>query len=261
MPPATDGLAEPPASRPTDRPDDRAEDRPEDRIDRLRALKKGLDIRLAITIVLALMAVIVMVKTRHGLAYFLSSSTPTPLGDVRERFARGDASLGGEHDSYVEVSGLVPTRLIAVAPDEGASADQALEFVFFCPLYNITVLSQQRIEVPAGGWSEFDPRLKDLVLEGIAEPGETMVSWAGKGRLLRGNSAPAELKPFVAAYARRLSKKADELWVIVEGQAPSYYLPTLVLWLVALVPTAVSIVFLMRARRAWERAVATGPAT
>mgnify|MGYP003381865565 CR=1 FL=1 len=48
-----------------------------DRIDHLRALRKALNIRITITVVLALMAIIVMIRTRHGIAYFFSSSTPT----------------------------------------------------------------------------------------------------------------------------------------------------------------------------------------
>ncbi|MCC6621048.1 MAG: hypothetical protein IT385_07320 [Deltaproteobacteria bacterium] len=239
--------AAPPAAPPRD-----------ERIEGMRALRKALAIRIAITVVLVFMAAIVMLRTRHGIAYFFASGTPTALGDLRERYTRGDRVLGGAHDSYVEVAGLVPTRVIGVAP-EGEEAGGALEFVFFCPLYDITVLSRQRVEIPAGGWSEFDPRLRDLVLQGIADPAETMVSWRGSGRLIQGSSAPADLRPFVNAYARRLGRTPADTWVLVEGQAPSHYTPTFILWLASLFAVGVSIFFLIRARRAWEKAVDPGP--
>jgi len=232
----------------------------DERIERMRALRKAFAIRIAITVSLVLMAAIVMLKTRAGIAYFFASGTPTELGDVRERWTRGDRVLGGANDSYVAIAGLVPTRVIGVAP-EGQDAVGALEFVFFCPLFDLTVLSRQRVDIPASGLSEFDPRLRELVLQGIVDPAETMASWRGQGRLLLGSAAPHELRPFVNAYARRLGRAPADIWVLVEGQAPSHYTPTFILWLASLVAVGVSIFFLIRARRAWEKAVDTGPRT
>ncbi|MFO0748065.1 MAG: hypothetical protein U1F43_20755 [Myxococcota bacterium] len=234
---------------------------PDDRLAILRRLRRGLDIRIAVTVTLVLMAAIVMWKTRHGVAYWLHSSDPVELGDLRKRWVAGDRVLPGEaelHDSWVHVSGLVPTRLIGVAdPDDATGA--SLEYVFFCPLFDLTVLSKHKVEIPAAGMNEFDPTLKDVVLQGLADPADTMARWEGNGRLLRGDAAPPELRAFVESYARRMGKPPELTWVLVEGKSPGSYAPSIILWGLALVPIIVSIVFLLRARRAWEQAVLTGP--
>lgn len=237
---------------------------PDDRLFVLRKLRRGLDIRIAVTVVLVLMAAIVMWKTRHGVAYWLHSNDPVELGDLRKRWAAGERELTGPDakkdldDNWVHVAGLVPTRLIGVAPDKDAAPGDSLAVVFFCPLFDITVLSKQKVEIPAGGMAEFDPTLRDLVLSGMADPGDTMVHWQGNGRLVRGDRAPPELRGFVEAYAQRMRKHPEETWALVEDKSPSSYTPSVVLWGLALVPIIVSIVFLRRARRAWEAAVAAG---
>lgn len=234
---------------------------PDDRLAVLRRLKRGLDIRVTITVVLVLMAVILMWRTRHGVAYWLQSSDPVELGDLRARWVKGDRILPAAselHDTWVHVAGLVPTRLIGVSPDPDAASADSLAYVFYCPLYDLTVLSQQKVVVGAAGTTEFDPNLRALVLRGLAEPADTMARWDGNGRLLRGNAAPSELRDVVESYARRMGKLPSETWVLIEGKSPGSYGTTVLLWAFSLVPIIVSLVFLVRARRAWERAVATG---
>lgn len=231
---------------------------PDARIDQMQKLRRGLNIRIAAMVVLAFMAAIVMWKTRHGVAYWLESSTPVELGDLRKAWVSGNRVFEGEHDTYVHVSGLVPTRLIGVAADPDAASPTELEYVFFCPLFNLTVLSKQKVDIPTGGLQEMDPALQRVVIAGLADPGETMVSWQGNGRLLRGDAAPPELRAFVTSYGRRMGKHPEQTWVLIEDKAPSDYTPSVILWFVALVPFAASILFYVRARRAWLATTAAG---
>jgi len=225
--------------------------KPDARIDSMQKLRRGLNIRIAAVVVLAIMAAIVMWKTRHGVSYWLQSNTPVELGDLRKSWVGGNRVFQGQHDSFVHVSGLVPTRLIGVAADPDAASPSELEYVFFCPLFNLTVLSKHKIEIPSGGLHEMDPGLHRVVIAGLADPGDTMVSWQGNGRLLRGDAAPPELRALVTSYSRRMGKYPEQTWVLLEDKAPSDYLPSFIVWLVALVPFGASIVFYLRARKSW----------
>jgi hypothetical protein len=219
---------------------------------------RGVHARLVTTLVLLGVTVFVMVSTWQSVAYWLEPATPQALGDVRTRATAGETSLGAAPNTHVAVEGLIPTRLVAVTSGdpEDAVADGDVEYIFFCPLYNITVLTSRKVEIPTARMPVIEGDMARVVSTGLAFPADTLVRVSAAGRLLSGPEAPPNLKNFVASFAKRLDLDIADTWVLVDGHAPASETIGVILWGVAVVPPLVSLAFLVAALRARRRAPA-----
>jgi hypothetical protein len=220
--------------------------------------RPAVRLRLLTTLGLLAVTVYVMASTWASVAYWLEPATPASLGDVRTRWARGETSLGAAPNSHVSVEGLIPSRLIAVTSDEPGEevADDEIEYIFFCPLYNITVLTSQKIEIPGARMPIIEGDMERVVSTGLAFPADTLVRVSAAGRLLPGTEAPPNLRSFVAGYAKRLDLDVADTWVLVDGHTPASETLGVIVWGVAIVPPLVSLGFLLASLR---RRARTGP--
>ncbi len=205
---------------------------------------QGVGVRIAITLVLALIAGVVMYATRSSVAFWAEPSTPRDLGDVRERLG-GEVALGPDN-GHVALRGLVPTRLVAVAETTGA--EQASGYLYFCPIAKLVVYTAEPVVLDPD--AKPDPRLDALVRSGLALPVETAASTAATGRLVRGDAAPSELSPFVNSFAQRVQQAPGDLWVVLDGEAPTGASWAFAVWLLAAAAPLLSLAFLVRA---WRR--------
>jgi len=212
--------------------------------------------RLITTVILMAITAYVMVSTGSSVAYWLQPATPQPLGDLRARWVAGERSLEASDNTHVAMSGLIPSRLLAVTTEADGKevADAAVEYVFFCPLFNITVLTSQPIHIPALRMPEIAADMTEVVRNGLAFPADTLVRFEGAGRLLRGDDAPPSLRRFVANYAKRVDLEVADTWVLVDGHTPSEETAGVIVWGLAALPSLISLFFLARAFRRRSRA-------
>jgi hypothetical protein len=216
----------------------------------------AIRLRFVTTIILLIITGFVMVSTRSSVAYWVQSETPVDLGDLRAKWVGGQHVLGVDGNLHVQVSGLIPSRLIAVTTEgdeKDVKGDEDVEYVFFCPLFNITVLTSQPIEIPGYRMPEIDAEMQAVVERGLAFPADTLVRFEGKGRLLKGTDAPPSLRRFVNTYAKRLELDVANTWVFLDGRAPSSETAGVIIWGLAAVPPLVSLAFLIRALRRQRR--------
>lgn len=204
---------------------------------------QGIGVRVAITLVLALIAGAVMFATASSFAFWSEPSTARDLGDLRARFG-GDVAIGPDN-GHVALRGLVPTRLVAVA--ETSSAKDASGYLYFCPIAKVVVYSARAVVLDPD--AKPDPRLDALVRSGLALPVETAASTTATGRLVRGDAAPSELAPFVQSFAQRVQQMPADLWVLLDGDAPRDASWALIVWLLAAAAPLLSLAFLVRAWR------------
>lgn len=212
-------------------------------------------LRLVTTLLLLAVTSFVMYSTRSSVGYWLEPATPRDLGDLRARWVSGDRDLGGDENSHVHVSGLIPSRLMAVTTEgsEKDVTDEQVEYIFFCPLFNITVLTAQPVQIPLHRMPEISGDMAEVVQKGLAFPADTLVRFDGSGRLLRGTEAPPSLRQFVATYAKRMKREVADTWVLLDDRAPSGETAGVIIWGMAAVPPLVSIIFLIRALRRRKR--------
>jgi len=204
---------------------------------RARVEVQGIWLRIGVTLALAVAALSVMLVTASSFAFWSEPSEPRALGNVRDQ---PEVALAPGH---IAMSGLVPTRLVAVADGPGAAPRG---YLFFCPLRRIVVLTPTAI---AASSALADPRVARLVEAGLALPEETALSVAAQGRLLRGDAAPSELEPFVQSFAQRTQQSPSDLWVLLDGARPSDASWVPVVWGLAALAPLLSLVFLVRAVR------------
>ncbi len=204
---------------------------------------RGIVVRAAITLLLAVIAGAVMFATASSFAFWSEPSTPRDLGDLRARFG-GDVSLAPDN-GHVALRGLVPTRLVAVAETTGAKA--ASGYLYFCPIANVVVYSATAVVLDPSATP--DPRLDALVRSGLALPVETAASATATGRLVRGDAAPSELVPFVKSFAQRVQQTPSGMWLLLDGASPRDATWALVVWLLAGAAPLLSLIFLVRAWR------------
>lgn len=208
--------------------------------------------RLITTLLLMALTAWVMYSTRASVAYWLEPTTPADLGDLRARWVAGERDLGANSNSHVAVKGLIPSRLIGVtsSADGEKASDADIEYIFFCPLFHITVLTAQPIRVPNYRMPEITGEMAPVVEKGLAFPAETLVRFDGAGRLLRGDEAPPSLRDYVLGYAKRMELDVTDTWVLLDGKPPSDETAGVIIWGMAALPPLVSLFFLIRA---WRR--------
>lgn len=213
----------------------------------------GVRLRLAITTVLVLLAGGVMWQTRADVGWWLEPSEPRPLGDVRALYREGKALPELTSNSYVSVSGLVPTRLVPVMLEglsDGARPDRPMEYIFYCPLTRALVVTAQPITLPQDRLVTVDPAFEPLLSERLAFPEDLAVEVAVTGRLVRASEGPRALAPFVERVARRLGLDPATMWVLEDGHRPSDASWAAIVWALALLGVGLSFFFLVRAIRA-----------
>ena len=209
---------------------------------RQRVEAQGLLVRAAITLALAVGAVVILVLTAPSFAFWLEPSLARDLGDLRARHAAGETTA--LEPGHVLVSGLVPTRAVAVSDRPEPTAPET-GTIYFCPLQGIVVFTRDLLDAPST--SAPDPRLADLVRSGVALPEETALSLSAQGRLMPADEAPPALVPFVERYAKRLQRNPGELWVLIDGARPSDVRWAPVVWALAGAAPILSLAFLLRA--------------
>lgn len=231
---------------------------------RQRLLSYGVRVRLVVSLVLIGITAWVMYSTHHRFLYWVGAGDTVDLGDLRERWANGDRAFPGESNTHVRLDGLVITRpLIArAAEDADAAAEAGVNRLFFCPMYGIVVRTQRPLPEPAWhrmGTIEIDERLVELLQNRQAFPSDLTVSFGGEGRLVRGAQVPEDMRRAVNTYALKTKREADELWVFIDGDAPSSHSVTGIVWGLAAVVPLVSLLFLLRAMRLRARHARSAP--
>jgi hypothetical protein len=221
-----------------------------------QAPRRGVRGRFLTTLALLGVTLFVMASTWQSVAYWLEPSEPRHLGDVRARFGAGEVDLGARGNTHVALDGLIPTRLMAVTAEDPEEAvdDADIAYIFFCPLYNITVLTSQKVEVPTARMPIIEGDMAEIVSTGLAFPADTLVRVSAAGRLLPGSEAPPNLRDFVASFAKRLELDPARTWVLVDGHVPASETIGVIIWGVAIIPPLVSLAFLVAAMRARRRA-------
>lgn len=222
-------------------------------VERARLVAQGLRLRGLVTLVLALAAGVVMALTASAWSFWTEPAKARELGDLRADDTLTPAALANLDNRHVRVSGLVPTRLIAVSP-EPSPPPERVTWLFYCPLSGLVVRAAARPEIPAPpaaprADAPGADRLARLIAEGLALPEEAAVSIAAEGRVIRADEAPSELRPFVASFAQRVRRDPSELGLLLAGVRPSDFAWVAWVWALAALTPLISLAFFVRAMR------------
>ena len=208
----------------------------------------SLRFRKVLLIVTISFAFFVSWSMKSELGYFLSSSIePTHFGDLREKWLRGDAELGGEHNTFVSLPGMVPTNALAT---KGHT-------YFLCPLYDVIVRTSRPLPTPPERLRDFivDPKYVSLIQKRRAFPQNLLVRYDGEGRLMRLDQAPRWTRRVIRHYLSFTERAPDEAWLLLDGEEPRNY--KIYLWLFigsfALVILSAWFVYRAHAQRARQR--------
>jgi len=221
---------------------------------RARLLSYGVRLRLVVSLVLIAVTAYVMYSTRQRFSYWLTSNTPADLGDLRERWVRGDHTFPGESNTYVKLGGLTITRPFIVRPvgsDAAALAADA-DHLFYDPLYQVVVRTKNDLPEPNWhqmGMMEIDARFMDAIQQKLVFPSDLTVSFGGTGRLVKGGDVPEHMRRAVNTYARDTKRDPSELWVFLDGDVPADHSLAGIVWGLAAIVPLVSLFFLLRAMR------------
>ena len=221
---------------------------------RMRVLSLGVRLRLFVSVVLIGVTGFVMYSTRHRFLYWIQAGDPTPLGDLRERWASGERDFPGQSNTYVSASGLVITRVLIArgTGDDGKLVPESeADRLFFDPTYNLIVKTERTLPEPPLRLAqvEIDRRLAELVRRRLAFPSDLTVSFAAEGRLVRGEDVPAYMRRSVNYYAERMKLPPDDLWVLSDGDTPGDHSLVGIVWALAAIVPLVALFFLLRAIR------------
>ncbi|MFT7581061.1 MAG: hypothetical protein ACI9MR_002735 [Myxococcota bacterium] len=217
---------------------------------RVRILNFGIRLRLFFSLVLIAVTAFMLTKSWSRMSYWLTSSDPIELGDLREAWIDGQ-SMPFESNTYVSVKGLVVSRGQVVTFPEDADR---VERWFYCPLYQLVVSTERELPAPGRiGWTDIDERLGQLVKDKVVFAEDLDRSMNIQGRLVRGDDVPVEPRPMVERYAWKLKREPTETWVIIDGDKPGDHSLVALLWLLAILVPLVSLYFLWRAIRYKKR--------
>ena len=210
------------SSAPKNIPDDDFVTLEEDPHALLERTNISLKFRKALLVVTISFAFFVSWSMQSELGYFLSSSTePAHFGDLREKWLRGDKQLGGEHNTFVELPGMVPTNALAT---KGHT-------YFLCPLFDVVVRTSRPLPAPPERLRDFvvDPKFLTLIQKRRAFPQNILVRYDGQGRLMRLDKAPRWTRRVVRHYLGFMERSPDEAWILLDGEEPRNY--KVYLWL------------------------------
>lgn len=222
--------------------------------ERARLVTQGLRLRGLVTAALALAAGLVMALTASAWSYFTEPASPRELGDLRADDTIAPAALARLDNRHVRLSGLVPTRLIALSA-EPSPPPERVTWLFYCPLSGLVVRAATRPEIaaPPSAPAANAPgaaRLAALIVDGLALPEEAAASIAAEGRVIRADEAPSELRPFVASFAQRVRRDPSELGLLLAGVRPSDFAWVAWVWALSALTPMISLLFFVRAWRA-----------
>jgi len=171
----------------------------------------------------------------------LSPSEPARVGDVRALWMAGSKDLAADHNSYVTVENLVPTRTVA-------TEDRTY---FLSPLYDILVRTPRPLPVPPQRLDSvaLDPSLLRLVQERRAFPENLLVRFDVTGRLMRLDKAPRWTRRIRRAYTPYLRHPESKAWLLLDGEHPSDCLGYVWVYAGALLLLLLTGAYVLRARR------------
>jgi len=182
----------------------------------------GLRFRKILLVVTISFAFFVSWSMQSELGYFLSSSIePTRFGDLRAKWLRGDKDLDGEHNTFVELPMMVPTNALAT---KGHT-------YFLCPLYDVVVRTSRPLPAPPERLQDFivDPKFVALIQKRRAFPQNLLVSYEGRGRLMRLDKAPRWTRRVIRHYLTFMERPPKDAWLLLDGEEPRDY--KIYLWL------------------------------
>ena len=181
-----------------------------------------LRFRKVLLVVTISFAFFVSWSMKSELQYYLSSSVePAYFGDLRAKWLRGDRDLGGEHNTFVELPSMVPTNALATKAHT----------YFLCPLFDVIVRTSRPLPSPPERLRDFvvDPKYVSLIQNRRAFPQNLLVSYEGRGRLMRLDKAPRWTRRVVRHYLTFMEHPPEEAWILLDGEEPKEY--QIYLWL------------------------------
>jgi hypothetical protein len=181
-----------------------------------------------------------MVRDEVAFALF-SPSEPARVGDVRALWMAGRASIDADHNSYVTVENLVPTRTVA-------TEDRTY---FLSPLYDILVRTPKPLPVPPQRLDSVvvDPSLLSLVQNRRAFPENLLVRFDVTGRMMRLDKAPRWTRRIRKAYTPYLTHPEHKAWLLIDDVHPRDCLGYVWVYVGALILVLLTGAYVLRARR------------
>ena len=189
-----------------------------------------------------------MVRDEVAFALF-SPDEPALVGDVRALWLAGRTSLDAEHNSYVWVENLVPTRTVATEDHT----------YFLSPIYDILVRTPRPLPAPPQRLDSInvDPRMLGLVQERWAFPENLLVRFDVKGRLLRLDRAPRWTRRIRKAFHPYMKHPEHEAWLLIDGDEPGDALTYVWVYVGALVLLLLTGAYVLRSMRQRDAARAS----
>jgi hypothetical protein len=159
---------------------------------------------------------------------FFFRGEPVDLGDIRERYAKGEREVALEHNSYVKFSnglGLVKFR---TRPDD--SFDRRY---FYCPIFNLLVQTKQELpKKPSSTVVEIKEGLADLIYSHKVSAEEFAVSFSGEGRVM---DQEWFMKHFPTVYKFYKDLIGNEkMYFFDDGATPNSFIPYILALIIAL---------------------------
>jgi hypothetical protein len=172
--------------------------------------------RISFGLILAL-ALVGVSNSYSDLTYFLQSSDPVELGDLRQAYNNDEVPEGLSHNNYIRAERMITTSVF----------DSPKYSFFFCPLYKIVVRTEQRIPEKPMHRSYFEVAEGDarILSEKLAFVWDLQLDFTGEGRLLSVDSLPSRYQSLWKTFRNELGEEADgEVFILLDGESPNQYL-------------------------------------
>jgi len=194
--------------------------------EQLQSASKVVGIRRISLLILLVISVLGLSSSFTDFAYFLSSSDPAQLGNVREAYVQDDPLEEMEHNRYVRMEAMIPTSVF----------DSAKHRFFFCPLYNVIVQTGQEIREKQTHKSYFEiaPGEERILKEKLAFVWDLALRLDIQGRLLSVDHLPSRYQNIWNSFRNEIDVRDDKpVYLLIDDEEPGDFIWFLLAYVLA----------------------------
>jgi hypothetical protein len=185
--------------------------------EQIQTVSKVVGIRRFSLFILLTLAGLGIGNSYSDFSYFLRSSEPVEVGDVRDAYIADDPLDVLEHNQFVHVENLIPTSVF----------DSSKFRFYFCPLYKVIVRTTQPVPAKAThkSYFEIEEGEERILEEKLAFVWDLPIHMNATGRLLSVDALPGRYQQIWRSFRNELGERADgKVYLLIDGEEPADFI-------------------------------------